>query len=890
MAEIAQVALDFSETVPDAWLSVAGQAHAWAAREGVALRDAVLLVPLVHHLAPARAAFGRLGGWLPRIETVRTLVAGRPPVAASAEDAVSFDVARDRLRAAQLLRGQDWGRRLAKADAHGFAQTVHRFVDAAHALARRQAACAPQERAAWGGGARAMLVPSDGPGQTERLLARLALEWVLASGPWPTDALFSMQPVAWIALKVGGLDPLVQAVMQSAAAPCRSLLLDADPSAPDPLQRVPDSTVLQQVVCADFEDEAQRAAAQLLALLQAGQAPLALIAQDRLLVRRVSALLARRQVPVADETGWKLSTTRAAAGVMALLRAASSRASADDVLDWLKALPLDRQQATAADGLERRLRRQGGAQREALRTLSLDGAAGTLRDEVLRVLSLFDRKGNSDGGPVADDAGDRASLAEWMERLRQALLATGQWRALQDDDAGRQVLAALRLDSAEATSAWRSLSAAVLRFEEFVQAVDEVLEQAAFEPPLPDAPPQVVITPLRRALLRPFAAAVFPGADDRRLGVPAAPEALLGDALSSALGLPTAAQREREEAVALVQLLRLPQIVFLHRRDDDGEALGASVLLERLAALCESSGRCLVAPPDPRPVVPVTSQAVTRAAPIAVDRLPTALSASLVEALRDCPYRFFSRGVLRLQEADELDDEAEKRDYGTWLHDVLLRFHEQRPEPRTVEQDLAALQHWAQVVRQESGFDAASFLPFEASFQRFAPHYAQWLQGRDASGARWIGGERDRVVTPVQLHGMSLRGRIDRIDQLGGEHRGVRQLLDYKTASVASLRERVKEPLEDTQLAFYAALEMLGDEPPEALDAIYLALDDSGGIIEIRHPDVADTAQQLVDALAGELARVRGGAALPALGEGSVCEYCEARGLCRRDHWSEDKR
>jgi ATP-dependent helicase/nuclease subunit B len=24
---------------------------------------------------------------------------------------------------------------------------------------------------------------------------------------------------------------------------------------------------------------------------------------------------------------------------------------------------------------------------------------------------------------------------------------------------------------------------------------------------------------------------------------------------------------------------------------------------------------------------------------------------------------------------------------------------------------------------------------------------------------------------------------------------------------------------------------------------------------------------------------------MPALGEGSVCETCEMRGLCRRDHW-----
>jgi len=44
----------------------------------------------------------------------------------------------------------------------------------------------------------------------------------------------------------------------------------------------------------------------------------------------------------------------------------------------------------------------------------------------------------------------------------------------------------------------------------------------------------------------------------------------------------------------------------------------------------------------------------------------------------------------------------------------------------------------------------------------------------------------------------------------------------------------------------------------------------------------------LVDGLAEDLRRLREGAALPPLGEGSACAHCDARGLCRRDHWSVD--
>jgi ATP-dependent helicase/nuclease subunit B len=190
--------------------------------------------------------------------------------------------------------------------------------------------------------------------------------------------------------------------------------------------------------------------------------------------------------------------------------------------------------------------------------------------------------------------------------------------------------------------------------------------------------------------------------------------------------------------------------------------------------------------------------------------------------------------------------------------------------------------------RELQGIDADRFLPYEASFERFAPHYAQWVHERDAAGAVWLEGESDRKVAPAELEGVVLQGRIDRIDRVAGEQGRARQLIDYKTASLQSLRNRVREPLEDTQLAFYAALEALREEgTDEPLEAVYLALDDSQGIKEVPHPEVARSAGVLLQNLADELRQLRAGAPLPALGEGMVCEHCEARGLCRRDHWSD---
>ena len=185
-------------------------------------------------------------------------------------------------------------------------------------------------------------------------------------------------------------------------------------------------------VCRDFEDEAQRTAAQVLAELAGGRQPVALIAQDRLLTRRVRALLERQHVPMQDETGWKLSTTRAGARVAALLRAAHRDAGSDDWLDWLKGCdwPGLGEHRRAVRLLEVALRRFRWTTLAAVDAPTLEPAAmalwhaaneliGQLREPRVRV------------------------HAAWLRALERALEGCGGMDLLRSDDAGRQVLTAL---------------------------------------------------------------------------------------------------------------------------------------------------------------------------------------------------------------------------------------------------------------------------------------------------------------------------------------------------------------------------------------------------------------------------------------------------------------
>lgn len=876
MATIERLTLENNAGDGDRWRTLASAATAWAHAEGIALRDAVVLLPFAQLLPLARRAFASAGGWQPRIETTATLAASLGPPTPAQAGQISFDRAIDALNAAALLRDQPWGLAWARRDARSFEQAAVAVTATAHALAQAAFAIAPSARAAHWALARESLAPMTGPGATERLLARVALEWASFAPAPVTDRLFAMPaPSAWIAMQAGGADVLTSALMSQSLS--RGLVIDTDVSGESPFARLTEGWAPALALCDDFEHEAQCAAAQVLAHVRQRDVPVALIAQDRVLVRRVRALLERERVALLDETGWKLSTTRAAARVMSLLGAARVDAGTDALLDWLKngtAWVRADDDAALAE-LETSCRRRQIARVAALAGADLGAAAARLWGAASGVL---------EGLGVAR----RQPLGAWLVSLVQALERCGSLQALQTDDAGRQLLATLHLTSGtQAAGAWAlGAGASMMSFDAFRDWIGTALEQASFMPPAPlDADADVVITPLARAMLRPFAAVVLPGADGRRLGASPAPDALLSDALAGELGLPTLAQRRDAELLAFVQLLAVPRLTLMRRRLDGSDPLTASPLVERLSFVLAARGGAIEVWQDPRIEVRLVPTPIRMSAPSAPGLLPTRLSASACEALRACPYRFFALNMLRLREDDELEREIEKRDYGTWLHAVLHDFHATRAEPAAPDVEVERLVQLAERHRVDQGLADADFLPFVASFASFAPRYVAWLHRRDAEGARWQRGEADLQVAPVELEGVAMQGRVDRIDDVRIAGRAVLQMIDYKTGGVAGLREKVREPLEDTQLAFYAALLRAETELP--LTAIYLAVDGSKGIDEVAHPEVERSAEALVEGLAHDLTRLRAGAGLPALGEGATCDYCAARGVCRRDHWAE---
>ena len=838
--------------VDDGWADVMAELAGLLHARQVHPARVVVLVPYAQLMHEARLAWmahvqqsGQVSAFVPRFETTMnwatSLAASASGFTTSPED-IHMDAAMDALTAVSLLKRAGLG-----ADQSVLAG---RLVEAVWSIARLACAQPPRHRLAWG----ALKSQQLGVGMESEALAfelaisRIALAWAAASG-YPSDVLFDTQLDLLVVLNGFQTEPLTEALVQHGGQHCVSIKLKT-PQA---------QGTLRLYTAQDLEDEAQLAAACVLAHLAAGRSPVALVAQDRVLTRRVSALLCGKGVALRDETGWKLSTTRAAATLMGLLRVLPFDASTDAVLDWLKNAPaFDRADVTYAESA---LRKIGIRQWRAV-------PAAQLGIEVLA--STVDR--------LRSALQATRPLADWLQALQAALASSHQWSELVGDAAGSRVIAALHLTDSLADQLADRLTSQInprLSLRDFTAWVNQTLEADSFTPAHPVVA-QVVILPLSQLLGRPMRAVVLPGCDEIRLPASPEPPGQWATGQRVLLGLPSREALAAAQRAAWQYALTAPHLDLLWRLSESGESLLPSGFIQELLL-----SQTITISPDPRSLRALTAQATPRPTPTAQLLPITQLSASAYEDLRRCPYRFFALRQLKLQEADELQSELGKRDFGNWLHWLLNLFQNalkeasNQPPGQHLHARKAMLNMAADEATKTLGLSAEEFLPFAAIWPRVRDGYLDWLTTHETSGASYAEGE---VYRQMPLGNIELVGKIDRIDQLAD---GSRLVMDYKTEPRNITEARIKDAAEDTQLAFYAAL--LHDD---TLAAAYVNLGEKQATKTYPQPAIVALRDDLIVGILSDMARLAEGAPLPALGEGKACEFCAVRGLCRKDFWS----
>lgn len=828
------------------WSRVTQQIHEHIASRGLHPAACVVLVPYAQLMQQARTAWAAQGtaSFVPRFETTMNWANSlQAPLDGPFEPAVSdirMDAACDLLTAAGLLERAGLGPHKDL--------LASRLVESAWSVARLAAALPPEQRPEWGQRLGGLLAAGmDAPLLAlESAVGQIALAWASTSA-YPTDVLFSATATAGdllVVLEGFQADPLTDALKATWGDRAVSLRwLDDDLPGQE--------TIPALQVAQDAEDEAQRATACVLARLAQGCLPVALVAQDRVLTRRVRAMLANQGVAVRDETGWKLSTTRSAAALMSLLRAATWDASTDAMLDWLKNAPVFNAVAVTAAEIE--LRKTGVRE---WRSVSHAEAASLSASAALAALAA----------PLLAPLQSGKALMPWLRALRGALQASKQWETLLSDTAGQAVMDALRLREGQENEF--ETFAARISLRDFTAWVNQVLESASFTPEHPPEA-QVVILPLSQLLGRPVQAVVFPGADEVRLPVSPEPPGQWTPAQRELLGLPSRDSLTASARAAWLYALQFKPVDVLWRNSEGGERIMPSGFVQALLLQPEVE---LAA--DARVQRALTLQPTPMPAPMGQALPVTRLSASAYEDLRRCPYRFFAMRQLKLQAVDELEGELGKRDFGNWLHALLSHFHvalQQSPTADVPERALMMNQA-AERTTQEMALADSEFLPFAAAWPRVRDGYLLWLTGHEATGAQFTETEQWKEMPVGPL---TLIGKIDRIDRLPD---GQPMVMDYKTEARSTTADRIGSPQEDTQLPFYAAL--LSDDP---LTAAYVNLGEKEPTKSYPQEDIVDLRDQLIESIVSDMHRIAEGARLPAIGEGKACDYCDARGLCRRD-------
>lgn len=639
-----------------------------------------------------------------------------------------------------------------------------------------------------------------------------------------------------------------------------------------------------------FEDAAWSGANAIQEFLKDGHHHIALIAQDRLVARRIRALLARlgSGISIHDETGWKLSTTRAASALMSwieVIRQPLVGPSAAGLLEFLKnpyidwsALGLSEENAShLIHTIEARLIESDSKGGWSGMVLALghqiDGVSFDAAIELVKKLRGMAQRWQSK--PL--------NCETWLGYLFKDFKDLAMYSMLLQDLAGKQLL--------EALEPMNSVKAEPLRLSEWLSLINSMIEDASYVEASPRQDFSITILPLSATRLRRFDAWVMVGCDDGQLPSISDSPMFLSASLKKML------RCKSSEAEFIQQALDLSQLMMAHQnwrmiwqaKGSSGEPRQASPWLQRLYKnhsefLNESQeinkvNLTIKAVHAPSPSVPSD-----------FDK-PLSISPSAYKTLRECPYRYYASRLLGLKEHAHLDAEVDLSLVGQTLHAALKNFHQglkTKPFDGQLEGKKSFLENLLKNISKKhfqplldaDGRWLAAWVQWESQI----PSWIDWELAREIEGWHFHDGEIT-VGFDLQTKFGAIRvaGQVDRIDlnpKFGAA------IIDYKYSSATSIKFKQKNIEDDPQLIIYAKA-LNGD------DMVDRQLSTSSSWVSIKEEDVevaVDNLElrmsQLPAQMIADVEKVWDGFPLKASAPDGICQYCSVRGLCRKGMWS----
>ena len=278
-----------------------------------------------------------------------------------------------------------------------------------------------------------------------------------------------------------------------------------------------------------------------------------------------------------------------------------------------------------------------------------------------------------------------------------------------------------------------------------------------------------------------------------------------------------------------------------------------------------------------------------------------AVSPTSLETYAACGYRYFARSVLRLNTVDEPDEREmmDPAERGTLIHDVLERFFRDRREegrPQPMEAwtpgDAERLVELARKALARAGARGLTGLgiythhearTIESDLRQFLLQDTHFRRGTGA-----VPTDFEADVPPKEIAGVTLRGRVDRIDRTPDGRSA--WVIDYKTGGsydATQIRKDGDFLQGGRKLQLPVYLEAAADA--EDARAVYWYITQKGGFDRLEYPNTPENRRRFEATLTAILTAIRSGS-FPSVpddedefrGGFKNCGWCEFDRICSR--------
>ena len=622
--------------------------------------------------------------------------------------------------------------------------------------------------------------------------------------------------------------------------------------------------------------------------------PIGIISNDRLLTRRVRAVLEHAGIKADDLGGWALSTTSAATIIEILLDAIETNFHKEHLFDLLGNPFLagrDTQKAylDAVDRLRHRIHSNPGIPRGGVApyiTFVENYSDDQADQQLLEMLQTIQTKSKSLSKLSYQN---EIELNQFIEHLQQLLKRLNITLQMAEDEAGKQILTTLETS----LHAVRQNSIQ-LSWRECRHWLRDLLEHSYFAPTQVDQ--RVTLCGFDHLDCVQFKSVIMAGVEQNRLHSKASQRTFFNEKVRKELGLQTI---NESEAIKFIRYRRLLEhhdnvllcaetecrgerqelspwvkLLELFSQQAFQQSLSNSMLVHMLNEqyLHSQNYNNLATIPSVRPS-PTTP----------ADLIPTMISATQYQSLIDCPYQYFAKYILAIA-VTEAEDEFGASEFGRLVHQCLHEFHFDSYNNTRIREIKFNADERASLITELRQKSTEVFMRTrypdavkQGWLQRWLSNIPAYIEWGIEHSRSWHPQQGEVVLEKGLSKGITLRGQLDRLD---ASDDGL-ALTDFKTGVIPTRKSVVQG--EVVQLPFYA---LLSDN---IIQAEYLDLGNPEVVetkVTLQTEDLEELSNNHRERLVRIIRDLSQNTPLPALGSGQVCRMCDYQGICRKSHWN----